>query len=84
MELIRFSDSDHASDCEDTMSTSGFAFFVNGIVITWLSQGQRVVALSLCEAGHIALTYVACQGVWRHNLLEELIKSNSLQTKSQP
>ena len=40
--------------------------------MTWLSQKQKIVALSSCEAEYVALTLAACQGVWLTGLIEEL------------
>lgn len=34
---------------------------------------QPVIALSNCEAVYIAESYIACQGVWLHEVLRELI-----------
>ncbi|CAA6657040.1 unnamed protein product [Spirodela intermedia] len=37
-----------------------------------VSQKQKSVALSLCEAEYIAATTAACQGVWLNQLISEL------------
>ena len=38
-----------------------------------MSQKQRVVALSSCEAEYIASANAACQGIWLSRLLGELL-----------
>jgi len=43
LKLLGYSDSDHAGDLEKRKSTSGVVFFLNGNVVTWTSQKQRVV-----------------------------------------
>lgn len=70
--LAGYSDSDSAGNIEDRRSTGGMAFYLNKSLITWVSQKQRCVALSSCEAEFMAATAAACQGVWLGNLLGQL------------
>lgn len=67
-----FSDSDLAGNLEDRKSTGGMAFYLNESLITWVSQKQRCVALSSCEAEFMAATAAACQGVWLRKLLSQI------------
>lgn len=67
--LSGYSDSDLASSIEDRRSTGGVVLYLNESLITWVSQKQRCVALSSCEAEFRAATAAACQGVWLRNLL---------------
>ena len=46
LELRGYSDSDMAGDVDDRKSTSGAAYFLGGSIVSWLSQKQKVVALS--------------------------------------
>ena len=62
--ITRYSDSDFAGDINDKKSTSGQIFFMGGLLITWNSVKQRVVALSTCEAEHIAISSETCQSLW--------------------
>jgi hypothetical protein len=62
--LLGFSDSDLAGNIDDMKSTSGSIFFVGMNLVTWVSQKQRVVALSSCEAEYNASANAACQGIW--------------------
>ncbi|XP_066354435.1 secreted RxLR effector protein 161-like [Miscanthus floridulus] len=71
--LLGFSDSDLAGDIDDRKSTSGSVFFIGMNLVTWVSQKQRVVALSSCEAEYIASANAACQGIWLSRLLSELL-----------
>ena len=48
------------------------AFYLNDSLITWVSQKQRCVALSSCEAEFMAANAAACQGVWLSNLLSQI------------
>ncbi|XP_042753618.1 secreted RxLR effector protein 161-like [Lactuca sativa] len=55
-----YTHSDLAKDVNDRRRTEGMPFYVNGNLVTWASQKQRVVALSSCEAEFIAATMAAC------------------------
>ena len=64
-----YSDSDLGGNFEDRKSTAGMAFYLNESLISWVSQKQKCVALSSCEAEFMAATAAACQGIWLRNLL---------------
>lgn len=70
--LNGFSDSDLAGVLDDRRSTSGMVFYLNESVITWVSQKQRCVALSSCEAEFMAATAAACQAIWLRNVLSQV------------
>uniref|UniRef100_A0A453EDK9 Reverse transcriptase Ty1/copia-type domain-containing protein n=1 Tax=Aegilops tauschii subsp. strangulata TaxID=200361 RepID=A0A453EDK9_AEGTS len=72
VELLGYSDSDLAGDIDDRKSTSGVAYFLGRNIVSWLSQKQKVVALSSCEAEYIAAATAAGQGVWLERLLGDL------------
>ena len=60
-ELVGFSDSDLASCVNDRKSTTGVVCFLNVSPITWMSQKQKVAALSSCKAEYMAAATAACQ-----------------------
>lgn len=72
--LVGYSDSDLAGDIDDRKSTSGVAYFLGENIISWVSQKQKIVALSSCEAEYIAASTAACQGIWLGRLLDYLRK----------
>ena len=72
LSLVGYYDSDYGGDSVDRKSSSGAFFFLSDNIITWMSQKQRIVALSSCEAEYISLTLGACQGVWLADLITEL------------
>lgn len=72
--LVGYCDSDLAGDVDDRKSTTGTVFFLGSSLITWLSQKQKIVALSSCEAEYIAATTAACQGIWLARLMADLLK----------
>lgn len=67
--LSGYSDSDLGGNVDDRKSTGGMVFYLSESLITWVSQKQRYVALSTCEAEFMAATATACQGIWLRNLL---------------
>lgn len=75
--LTGYSDSDLAGNIEDGRSIGGIAFYLNESLITRVSQKQRCVALSSCEAEFIAATAPTCQGVWLRSLLSQITNRKS-------
>jgi hypothetical protein len=73
LELIGYSDADHAGDGDDRKSTSSAIFFLGRSPVSWQFQKQRVVALSSCEVEYIVGATGACQGVWLSRLLADLL-----------
>lgn len=72
LSLIGYSDSDHAGDVDDRRSTTGVMYFLGGCPVSWISQKQRVVAVSSCEAEYMAASEAARQGIWLARLLAEM------------
>ena len=50
----------------------GMAFYLDDSLITWISQKQRCVALSSCEAEFMAATVAAFQGIWLQRVLSQI------------
>lgn len=71
-----YSDSDLAGNLDDRRSTGGMVFYLNDSLITWVSQNQKCVALSCCEAEFMAATAADCQGIWLRNQLSHLTGEN--------
>ena len=80
-ELIGYSNSDFAGDCNDQKSTPGHIFFFGGMAVSWSSQKHSVVALSSCEAEYIAATMATCQAVWMNRLIGELMNNEEIKVK---
>lgn len=47
-------------------------FYLNNNPVSWVSQKQRTVALSSCEAEFMAAAAATCQAIWLKNLLKEM------------
>lgn len=58
--LLGYSDSDMAGDIDDRKSTTGTLFYLGSSPISWVSQKQKIMALSSYEAEFIAATSTAC------------------------
>jgi hypothetical protein len=72
VELVAYTDNDHAGDLEDRKSTSGFLFVLSSRAISWSSKKQPVVTLSTTEAEFIAAASCAYQAVCLRRMLEKL------------
>jgi hypothetical protein len=70
--LMGYSDSDLAGDIDDRRSTTGVLFFLGGNPVIWLSQKQKAVAKSSCEAEYMASAAAASQAMWLCRVLEEV------------
>ncbi|GJZ29609.1 hypothetical protein Tco_0574256 [Tanacetum coccineum] len=67
-----FVDSDYAMDPDKGRSITGYAFLVQGCVVSWKATLQHVMALSTTEAEYMALTEAVKEAIWLRGLLEEL------------
>nr|GEW31710.1 retrovirus-related Pol polyprotein from transposon TNT 1-94 [Tanacetum cinerariifolium] len=71
-DVTGFVDSDYAKDPDKGRSITGYAFLVQGCVMSWKATLQHVVALSITEAEYMALTEAVKEAIWLKGLLEEL------------
>jgi hypothetical protein len=67
--LMGYNDSDLAGGIDDQKSTMGVLFFLRGNPVSWLSQKQKAVAKSSCEAEY---NRKPSQAVWVRHVLEEV------------
>ncbi|KAL0303095.1 UNVERIFIED_CONTAM: Retrovirus-related Pol polyprotein from transposon TNT 1-94, partial [Sesamum radiatum] len=54
--LVEYVDSNYANDRDSRKSTTSYVFTLCGSCISWKSQLQNIVALSITEAEYIAIT----------------------------
>ncbi|OAE34530.1 hypothetical protein AXG93_1247s1020 [Marchantia polymorpha subsp. ruderalis] len=64
--------SDYAGDKDSKKSTTAYQFLINGNCVSWKSQLQLVVMLSIVEAEYIAAIEAVKEGIWIQGLLREL------------
>jgi hypothetical protein len=53
-------------------------FYFGHCPVSWVSQKQKTVAQSSCEAEYVAAASAASQGIWLARLLEELLGDRSV------
>lgn len=71
-ELEGFVDADWASNTKDRRSYTGYAFKLNGSVVSWESSKQKSVALSSTEAEYIGMCEAAKEAIYLRGLMMEL------------
>jgi hypothetical protein len=76
--LVGYSDSDFASDKDDSRSIGGYVYYLFGTPISWRSQKQSVVATSSTEAEYIALSNAAREQIHLTQLLHDFGLDSSL------
>ena len=72
LNLEGFTDSSFQSDVDDSKSTSGFVYMLNGGAVCWKSSKQNTTADSTTEAEYVAASEAAKEGVWLRNFIQEL------------
>ncbi|KAL3690411.1 hypothetical protein R1sor_016720 [Riccia sorocarpa] len=70
--LEGYSDADWAGDTATRRSTGGYAFKLNGSLISWSSKRQQTVALSSTESEYRAMADGARELCWLQGILTEL------------
>lgn len=73
--LYGYADANWAENKTDRKSNSGYAFFVNGGMISWRCRKQSIVALSTMEAEFIALSEACKEMLWLRRLLGDMQQS---------
>ena len=76
--LQGYVDADIAGDRDNRRSTTGYLFTVGGIVVSWVSKIQSVVALSTIEVEYVAATEASKEMIWLQRFLDELGKKLEL------
>ncbi|KAK4411823.1 Retrovirus-related Pol polyprotein from transposon TNT 1-94 [Sesamum angolense] len=72
VDLTGYVDSNYANDRDSRRSTTSYIFTLCGSCITWKSQLQQIVALSITEAEYIAATEVFKEALWLEGLVKEV------------
>ena len=70
--LIRYSDSDWGENRDDCHSTSGHVFLMANGAISWASQQEKMVALSVGEAEYMELASTGRQAAWLKSFSGEI------------
>ena len=67
-----YTDSDHAGDETDAISTAGYVFFISGTAFSWSSKKAERVACSTMEAEYYALYLGAQLAAWARQFFAQL------------
>jgi len=70
--FVGYSDSDLGGCRDDSRSTTGFAFMLNGGAVFWRSRLQPTIADSSCEAEFMAAAEAIKEAMWFKKLLPNL------------
>lgn len=72
LELLGYSDSNHAGDLDTRRSTTGHVFMLYGGAVSWNCRLQPTVASSTTEAEYMAAASSIKEALWLRQLLPEL------------
>ncbi|XP_073121893.1 uncharacterized protein [Henckelia pumila] len=72
LKLEGYTDSSFQSDVDDSKSTFGFVFMLNGGAVSWKSSKQDTTADFTTEAEYIAASAAAKEAVWMRKFVQEL------------
>ena len=69
--LLGYTDAD-GSMSEDCQVISGYAFLIDGGVVTWSSKKQEVVSLSMTESEYVAAAHGMKEALWLKSLISQV------------
>lgn len=69
--LEGYVDADWAGCLDTRRSTTGYAFFVHGDLVSWKSKRQPTVAQSSCEAEYMATADAAKEATWLKSMMKD-------------
>ena len=72
LKLVRYTNFNFQSDCDDSRSVSGYIFTLNGGDIYWKSFKQHTMADSVCEVEYNAASDATKEAVWLQKFIIEL------------
>ena len=72
MGLQGYVDANIAGDVDGRKSTTGYVYILGGTTISWVSNLQKIVALSTTEVKYVLVTEASKEMIWLQSFLEEL------------
>ncbi|MCO5602379.1 hypothetical protein L7F22_056510 [Adiantum nelumboides] len=71
--VMGYTDSNYASDLDNTRSTSGYVFTMAGGVVSWRSRLQTCVTQSTTKAEYVAVSEACKEEIWLGWLVTDLV-----------
>ena len=71
LSMVGYSDSNFAGDKDDSISTYGYCFILNGAAVSWTSRKQDRVAHSTSDAEYVAASHATREALWFNKLLHD-------------
>ena len=78
LKLQVYVDADFAGDINSRKSTIGFVFTLGGTTISWASNLQKIITLSITKVEYVAATEAGKEMIWLHGFLNELGKKQEM------
>ncbi|KAH9318141.1 hypothetical protein KI387_019910, partial [Taxus chinensis] len=75
--LRGYVDSDMAGDLDGKRSATRYIFTVGGMIVSYISRLQKVVAFSTIEVEYVVATEASKEMIWMSRFMEELGKEKS-------
>ncbi|KAE8660822.1 putative ribonuclease H protein [Hibiscus syriacus] len=72
--LTDYVDADLAGTVDIRRGTTKYVYTLGGTAVSWISQLQKIIALSTIEAEYVTVTEASKEMVWLQSFLEELGK----------
>lgn len=73
--IVGYTDADFGGELDSRCSTSRYAFFIYGNLVSWSNKTQKCVSQSTTEAEYVAASESSKEAVLVKNLFPELIES---------
>ena len=74
LKLQGYVDVDFTGDIDSRKSITELVFTLGGTAISWASNLQKIVTLSITKAEYVAATETGKEMIWLHGFLDELGK----------
>jgi hypothetical protein len=78
-DLIGYTDIDGASQLH-RQAISGYAFLIDGGMVSWSSKKQELITLSTTEAEYVTATHATKECIWLQCLIGEIFSGLTTQT----
>ena len=71
--MKEFTDVDWEGSVDDQKITSGAAFFLGNCLLSWSSNKQSSISLSIAKAEYIVASSCCTQVIWMRQILEDIL-----------